>query len=234
VEKISIIVPTYNEKSNIEELVKLIFSLGIANLEIIVVDDNSPDGTGDLIEGLKSKYQNLEIIHRTKQRGYGLSCIDGFRKAINEKVDLILTMDADFSHDPKYLSELIKNAEKFDVVIESRYIEGGGINNWNFFRRILSKFGNLYARFILNMPIHDLTGGFRCYQRRVLESIIFDDLTSINYSFLTEIIYRVYKNGFKIKEIPIIFTERKLGKSKFNFKIFFEAFIKVLTLRFKK
>ncbi len=231
--KISIIIPTYNERSNIKELIKQIFSFNISDLNIIIVDDNSPDGTGGLVESIEETTR-LEIIHRIKKMGLGSAYIDGFKRALVLGADYIFEMDADFSHDPKYLPQFLEEVENYDLVLGSRYIEGGGIKNWNLGRRLISYLGNFYARLILNLSFQDLTGGFKCYKRKVIESINLEKLDSEGYVFQIETTYWAYKNGFKIKEIPIIFTERKLGKSKFNFKIFFEAFIKVLTLRFKK
>jgi dolichol-phosphate mannosyltransferase len=233
VTKISIIIPTYNERSNIKELIKQIFSFNISDLNIIIVDDNSPDGTGGLVESIEETTR-LEIIHRIKKMGLGSAYIDGFKRALVLGADYIFEMDADFSHDPKYLPQFLEEVENYDLVLGSRYIEGGGIKNWNLGRRLISYLGNFYARLILNLSFQDLTGGFKCYKRKVIESINLEKLDSEGYVFQIETTYWAYKNGFKIKEIPIIFTERKLGKSKFNFKIFFEAFIKVLTLRFKK
>jgi len=233
-EKIFIVIPTYKEKSNIEKLLKDIFDLKIENLHILVVDDNSPDGTGQLVEELKSKYKNLEIIHRPKKMGLGTAYVEGFKYALTNGADFIFEMDADFSHQPKSIKDFLSAIKDYDLVLGSRYVEGGRIVNWNIFRRLISRLGNIYAQIILSLPIKDLTGGFKCYRRQVLESINLDDLSSVGYNFQIETTYKVYKLGFKIKEIPIVFTERALGKSKFDFKIIFESFLKVIFLKFKK
>jgi dolichol-phosphate mannosyltransferase len=233
-EKIFIIIPTYNEKSNIEKLLEQVFGLDIENLHILVVDDNSPDGTGQLVESLKSKYSNLEILHRNEKSGLGRAYIAGFKYVLKKDSDLIFEMDADFSHHPKYIPEFLKAAENYDLVLGSRYIKGGGTENWNWLRKLISRFGNIYARLILGVPFKDLTGGFKCYRRKVLESINLDNLESVGYNFQIETTYHAWKKGFKITEIPIIFTERAEGKSKFDVKIIIESFWKVLKLKFKK
>lgn len=232
--KKTIIIPTYNEKANIEELLSQIFGLGIEDLSVLVVDDSSPDGTGELVESLKTKYPNLEVLHREKKEGLGRAYIAGFKYVLEKGADLILHLDADFSHNPDYILEFLKAINNYDLVLGSRYVKGGGVENWNWARRLISRFGNIYARLILGVPVHDLTGGFKCYRRAVLEKLDLDNLNSIGYCFLTETTYRAWQAGFKIKEIPIIFTERVGGKSKFNIKIILESFVKVLKLKIKK
>lgn len=231
--KIIIIIPTYNEKSNIERIIPIIFNLQINNLHILVVDDNSPDGTGEAVEKMKKQYPNLDILHREKKEGLGRAYVAGFKKALSDGADYIFEMDADFSHDPKYIPQFLEAIKDYDLVLGSRYCRGGGVENWNFVRKMVSRFGNIYARMVLGVPIRDLTGGFKCYRRKVLETIDLDSLESIGYNFQIEITYKAYKIGFKIKEIPIIFTERREGKSKFNVKIILESFWKVILLKCK-
>lgn len=234
VKKIFIVLPTYNEKENISELINELFTLNLPRLYILVVDDNSPDGTGEIVENLKLKYTNLQIIHRSEKKGLGTAYVEGFKKALSQGADLIFEMDADFSHKPEYILDFLESAREYDLVLGSRYVKGGKIENWKILRRLISRFGNIYAQVILGLPIKDLTGGFKCYHKRVLKDMDFDNLSSIGYNFQIETTYKSYKKGFKIKEIPIVFTERKLGESKFNFKIILESFFKVILLKIKK
>ena len=232
--KIYIVIPTYNERANIALLINQIFDLNINDLNILVVDDNSPDGTGLIVEDLKNKFNNLNILHRPQKAGLGAAYVAGFKEALSRGADYIFEMDADFSHDPKYLPEFLNNIKDFDLVLGSRYITGGGVDNWNLMRRLISRLGNIYARIILFLPYHDLTGGFKCYRREVLENIDLDNLNSLGYNFQIETTYKAYKMGFKICEVPIVFTERKSGQSKFNLGIIWESFFKVLQLRYDK
>ncbi len=226
-----IIIPTYNERGNIEKLLQEIFALEIENLLVLVVDDNSPDGTGELAEKLKTKFSGLEILHRQKKEGLGRAYIAGFKYALERGAAVILHLDADFSHDPKYIPEFFRQIENYDLVLGSRYTKGGGTKNWNLARRLISKSGNLYARIILGLPPKDVTGGFKCYRRDVLEKIDLDNLNSIGYCFMIETTYRAWRAGFKIKEVPIIFVERAAGKSKFDLGIILESFLKVIKLK---
>ena len=232
--KIYIIIPTYNEKNNIIQVLEKIFELNIEGLNVLVVDDNSPDGTGEIVDKLKQSNLKLAVLHRKEKAGLGRAYIAGFKEVLPRGADYIFEMDADLSHDPKYIPEFLKAIKEYDLVLGSRYIKAGGVSNWNLSRRLISRFGNIYARFILGLPYRDLTGGFKCYQRRVLEKIDLDNLNSVGYNFQIETTYQAHQAGFKIAEIPIIFTERAEGKSKFNGKIIFESFYKVLILRFKK
>ncbi|MAG44276.1 dolichyl-phosphate beta-D-mannosyltransferase [bacterium] len=231
--KIYIIIPTYNERGNIAKLLPQIFELGIKNLTVLVVDDNSPDGTGQLVEELKKENSQIDILHRSEKLGLGKAYIAGFKEALAKEADYIFEMDADLSHDPKYIPQILQAADKYDLILGSRYIKDGGVSNWNLSRRLISRFGNIYARIILGLPYADLTGGFKCYRRKVLNKIGLNDFSSVGYNFQIETTYKAHKLGFKIKEIPIIFTERAQGKSKFNIKIILESFWKVLQLRLK-
>jgi len=233
-EKIFIIIPTYNEKENLKKLLPQIFDLKIENLSILIVDDNSPDGTGQLVEELKINNSNLDILHRQQKSGLGRAYVAGFKEALSRGADYIFEMDADLSHDPKYLAAFLEAIKGADLVLGSRYIKGGGVSNWNLLRRLISRFGNIYARTVLWLPLHDLTGGFKCYRRQVLEKMGLDELSSVGYNFQIETTYKAHKLGFKIVETPIIFTERAEGESKFSPKIMLESFWRVLLLRFKK
>ncbi|MDP3764541.1 MAG: polyprenol monophosphomannose synthase [bacterium] len=232
--KIVVVIPTYNEKDSIARLVKQIFGLGLPDLKMLVVDDNSPDGTGELVEELKLKYP-ISIIHRSKKRGLGTAYAVAFKFILGqkEKPDYIVQMDADLSHNPKNILDFLNKIGEYNVILGSRYIKGGGIENWDLLRQLVSRFGNIYARLVLGLPYKDLTGGFKCWQREVLEKINLDSLSSTGYNFQIETTYKAHKLGYKICEVPIVFIERKTGTSKFNLNIIWESFIKVLWLRLK-
>lgn len=232
--KTYLVIPTYNERGNIEKLVEKIFALDIADLYVLVVDDNSPDQTGELVKTLQQRFTNLELLSRQTKDGLGRAYLAGFDYALKAGADYIFEMDADLSHDPKYIPDFLRAIVKADLVLGSRYIAGGGVTNWNWSRRLISRFGNVYARAVLGLPYHDLTGGFKCYRRAVLEKIGLNDFSSVGYNFQIETTYKVHLAGFKIVETPIIFTERAEGKSKFSFKIIIESFWKVLKLRNQK
>jgi len=229
-----LVIPTYNERGNIEKLLNQVFALNIEGLNVLIVDDNSPDGTGIFVDELKKTNPSLDVIHRKEKQGLGKAYVSGFQQALNRGAEYILQMDADLSHDPKYLPDFLNKIKEADVVLGSRYIKGGGVKNWNWFRRQISRFGNIYARFILGLPYKDLTGGFKCHRRVVLEKIGLDGVSSVGYNFQIEMSYKTYLAGFKIVETPIIFTERAEGKSKFDIKIMIESFWKVFLLRFRK
>ena len=229
-----IILPTYNESKNIGELISRIFALSVPGLQILVVDDGSPDGTGQLVEKLKENEPRLHVLHRHEKQGLGPAYLAGFRYCLDQGADFLFEMDADFSHDPKYIPVMLETAKQYDLVLGSRYIPGGGVKNWNLSRRLISQFGNIFARTILFSSVKDMTGGFKCFNRRVLGSLDLNNIESLGYNFQIEMTYKVLKQGFTIKEVPIIFTERKGGKSKFNLGIVLESFIKVFQLRFKK
>jgi len=230
--KIAVIIPTYNEKGNIAKLIPKIFSLNISGLEAVVVDDNSPDGTGEVVENMGKLDSRIHVIHRSRKMGLGTAYMEGFKYALQNGSEYIFEMDADFSHNPVFIPVFLRNIKNCDLVLGSRYISRGGIENWDFLRRFVSRAGNLYARAVLNLSICDLTTGFKCYRRVVVEDLVNRKVGSIGYVFQIETTYRAYQSGFKIKEIPIVFTERRLGSSKFDFKIIWESFWKVLKLRF--
>lgn len=230
-----IILPTYNEKENVESIVQEIFKQNIADLGIIIVDDNSPDGTGKIADELTKNDSRISVIHRTQKMGLGTAYVQGFKKVlVDSEAQYIFEMDADFSHSPKYLPRFLEAAQDNDLVLGSRYIPGGGVSNWGLLRRAISWFANFTVRVILGVPIKDLTGGYKCFRRRVLERINLDNVESNGYNFQIEISYKVFKQGFGIKEIPIIFEERRGGRSKFHLGIVLESLRKVLKLKFSK
>ena len=225
-----VILPTYNEKENIEKLVREILAQNLS-LDILVVDDNSPDGTGQLVEDLRKNGPQLFVLHREKKEGLGRAYIAGFKWALEYNYDFIFEMDADFSHQPKYLKDFLQAINDCDLVIGSRYIKNGGTQGWGKIREFISRFGCFYAKMILELKVKDLTGGFKCYRRQVLESIDLNKIKSNGYMFQIEMTYKAIKKGFKIKEIPFIFQERARGRSKFNKKIIWEAIINCWRLR---
>jgi len=235
--KTVIVIPTYNERENLGRLVAEIFSLAISDLSVLVVDDNSPDGTGNVAEELAKRFP-VTVLHRARKEGLGVAYCDAFRHLLSMpselSPDLIFEMDADLSHNPKDVPRFIDAIQTADVVLGSRYVSGGSIENWNVVRRMVSRFGNLYARIVLGLPYRDLTGGYKLFRSRVLKEIGISTLSSLGYNFQIETTYRAHQKGFKVHEIPIVFSERTTGKSKFNLAIFLESFWKVLALRFRR
>lgn len=229
--KTLIIIPTYNEIENIENLVSAIYGQ-VPEASILVVDDNSPDGTAALVEKLQKNDPRIHLIKRPGKMGLGTAYIAGFKYALERDFEYIFEMDADFSHDPVYLPRFLEAAKDFDLVLGSRYVPGGGVENWPWRRKMISIGGSLYSRMILGVPYKDLTGGFKCFRRGTLEALPLDEVHSEGYSFQIEMTYRAHKKGFTIREIPIIFKDRKGGKSKMSWAIFFEAFYRVWQIRF--
>ena len=228
---ILIIIATYNEADNIGFLIKEIFS-NRNDADILVIDDNSPDGTTKIVERMQETYSVINLIKRSAKLGYGSACQEGFNWALKYKnYKYIFTMDADFSHHPKYINDILEGIEEKSIVIGSRYIEGGGVKNWGIHRKILSRGANLYSRFILNIPVSDCTSGFRCYTREVIEKVNLNAMTSDGYSFLEEMLYICKLQGASIGEVPIVFEDRQYGKSKINKKEIFKAVIKIPQLR---
>jgi len=224
-----IIIPTYNEKENIEKLIEEIRKLD-RDFHILIIDDNSPDGTGRIADGLAQKYSEIFVIHRQCKLGLGTAYITGFKYALKNNYDFIFTMDADFSHQPKYLIDLQEKAKEYDLVIGSRYIKDGRINNWPLHRLILSRGANIYVRMVTGLPIFDSTGGFSCYRKESLEKIDLDTITSDGYAFQIEIKYRLWKKGFSFKEVPVTFIDRTRGISKISKRIIFQALFLVWKL----
>ncbi len=226
-----VIIPTYNERENLSPITQAVLAAD-ERVDILVVDDNSPDGTGQLADALAAEQPRLRVLHREKKEGLGRAYLHAFRWALESGYQFIIEMDADFSHDPKYLPRLIDEAQRgADVVLGSRYVEGGGTVNWGLGRRVVSRGGSLYARTILGLPTRDLTGGFKCFRRRVLETLPLHEVKSTGYAFQIELTYRAIKQGFSVKEIPIVFEDRRVGQSKMSRKIFLEALTMVWKLR---
>lgn len=229
-----VIIPTFKEKENIEAIIKSISSLKIP-FDILIIDDNSPDGTADIVKKLQPSYQNLHLINRSGKLGLGTAYIAGFKWALQRNYDYVYEMDADFSHDPNDLIRLYKacHEDRADVVIGSRYISGVNVVNWPLSRVLMSYVASIYVRIITGMKIMDTTAGFICYRKEVLESIRPEHIKSIGYGFQIEMKFTAWKMGYKIVEIPIIFTDRKLGASKMSGGIFNEAMWGILMMKFR-
>ncbi len=227
-----ICIPTYNENENIKELIQDINSLNLP-FDILIIDDNSPDGTALSVKELQNRHKNLHLIKRAEKQGLASAYQAGFKFALDNAYSFIGGMDADFSHSPQYLNNIYNliTTQKYDVIIGSRYIEGGGTKNWGIGRKIISKFGNKYAKTILGSNIYDMTGGFNFLSANVLTSIHYEKMMSEGYSFLIELKYRATKKNFKIIEFPIIFEDRRVGQTKMSKKIAFEALYMVPYLR---
>jgi dolichol-phosphate mannosyltransferase len=234
-EQVWVVIPTYNEAANIEGIV----GAAAAELErvapdahrILIVDDNSPDGTGQIADRLAADRPQVEVLHRAEKTGLGHAYLAGFARALSGGADLVIEMDADFSHDPRYLGPLLDAAKEADLVLGSRYVEGGGVEDWGLLRRLISRGGGFYARKILGVQIHDLTGGFKCIHRRVLETIQLETIRAEGYVFQIEVTYRALRAGFRVKEIPIVFKDRSVGSSKMSSRIAAEAMWAVPFLR---
>ena len=229
--RIITVIPTYNEAVNLPQLVTALFALPV-DIHVLVVDDNSPDGTGKIADELADRDNRVRVIHRVGKLGLRSAYLDGFRRVLDEGGDAILQMDADFSHDPKKIPEMIHKLDSCDLVLGSRYIPGGSVDNhWPLWRRSLSAFGNAYARTILNLPQQDVTTGFRLWRRETLLSLPFDRIQSNGYIFLVEMAYLAHCLEFKIGEVPIYFADRQWGKSKMSLKIQAEAAFRIWSVR---
>jgi dolichol-phosphate mannosyltransferase len=220
--------PTYNERENLEAMLR---ALGDKGVRVLVVDDNSPDGTGKLADRLAAQLDYVDVLHRERKEGLGPAYLAGFRRALADGAELVLEMDCDFSHDPNDVPRLIAAATDADLVLGSRYVEGGGVRNWGLLRRFVSAGGSWYARVLLGAHVRDLTGGFKCYRRAVLERIDLDAIESKGYAFQIETAYRALRAGFHVVEIPITFVDREAGGSKMSKAIVAEAIWKVPALR---
>ena len=229
--KTLIIIPTYNERENIKKLIPEIKKID-KSLHILVIDDASKDGTATVVKNLMKRDKTINLIQRDGKYGLGTAYVAGFKYAIKNKYDYIFEMDADFSHDPKYINDFLKNIKNYDLVIGSRYLNGISVVNWPLRRLMLSKFATFYVHFITGLPLTDATSGFKCYRRKVLEAIDLDSIHSDGYAFQIEMHYKVWKKGFRIKEIPIIFVDRDTGASKMSKDIVFEAIWVVWKLKF--
>ncbi len=226
---VRVIIPTYNEKDNIVELVRQILALRI-NAKVIIVDDNSPDGTGQIADQLAKEDVRVSVIHRAGKLGLGTAYIAGFKKGLLENADRLITMDADFSHDPAYIPALVALADHYHITIGSRYIPEGGVVNWEWQRRFLSWSANTFARTTLGLKANDCTAGFRCYHREVLQNIDLDRIFSNGYSFLVEMLYKCQRRGYQVGEIPIIFANRERGQSKISQREIYKAMYTVIRL----
>jgi dolichol-phosphate mannosyltransferase len=226
------VIPTYNEKENLELIVNAVLAVD-PEVEVLVVDDNSPDGTGRIADGMAAANPRVHVLHRAGKEGLGPAYRAGFRRAMEIGADLIVQMDADFSHPPDALPRFFELAQDYDVVLGSRYSDGITVVNWPMGRLMLSYFGNVYASFVLGgLPIHDATGGFKCWRREALSSLPLDDIRTTGYGFQIEMSFRAWRMGFRLVETPIIFTDRKLGTSKMHLSIALEALLVVWRLRF--
>jgi dolichol-phosphate mannosyltransferase len=228
--RVTVCLPTYNERENLEPMVR---ALGEQDVSVLVIDDSSPDGTGELADRLAAELDHVHVLHRERKEGLGPAYLAGFRHALAGGAELILEMDADFSHDPNDVPRLIERASEADIVLGSRYVEGGSIRNWGRLRRFVSAGGSAYARRVLGVHVRDLTGGFKCFRREALETIDLDAITSRGYAFQIETTYRALRAGFRVIEVPIAFVDRERGGSKMSRRIVLEAIWRVPMLRLR-
>jgi dolichol-phosphate mannosyltransferase len=229
-----VVIPTYNERANLATLVPIVLSLG-SNYSVVVVDDNSPDGTGDAADAMaRANPRRVVVLHRPAKRGIGPAYLAGFRQALAATPDLIATMDADHSHDPADLPRLVAATANAELVLGSRYVPGGSTRGWPRYRRLISRFGGLYARLVLGVAVNDLTGGFKVYRRPALAALDLDRIRSDGYVFQIETTYRTLRRGGRVVEVPITFVDRVAGKSKLSRRIVVEAFLMVWKLRFER
>jgi dolichol-phosphate mannosyltransferase len=228
-----LVLPTYNEAENLDRFVRAVLAAA-PELHILVVDDSSPDGTGDIADGLAAELPGVEVLHRAAKEGLGRAYLAGFERALASGADLVLEMDADFSHDPADLPRLLAAAEDADLVLGSRYVPGGGVRDWGLLRRLVSRGGSWYARTILGVPVRDLTGGFKCFRREVLDGLDLEAVHADGYGFQIELTYRAIQAGFTVKEVPIVFRDREAGSSKMTARIAIEAVWKVPALKLRR
>ncbi|MGB7339230.1 MAG: polyprenol monophosphomannose synthase [Phototrophicaceae bacterium] len=235
-QKVMIVIPTYNEKQNMPRIVEALFALNIEGVNILIVDDNSPDGTGQLADALREQYDHrLHILHRTEKNGLGPAYIAGFKEAIKLGAEVIIQMDADFSHQPKYIPQLLDKIKEYDLVLGSRFVEGGSVDDkWSAYRKLLSWWANrIYTPTILGMPIYDATGGFKAWRRETLIGMGIDRIQSNGYVFQVEMNYVAYKLGYQLSEIPIHFPDRQIGTSKMDSSVALEAAMRVWDLLYR-
>ena len=226
-----ICLPTYNEAENLEPMVRALRALDLDDLHVLVIDDNSPDGTGEIADRLAEGDDHVHVLHRAEKQGLGPAYLAGFGRALDLGAERIFEMDCDFSHDPSDVPRLAAAADEADLVLGSRYVQGGGTRNWGVVRRFISRGGSLYAQILLQLAVRDLTGGFKCYRRQVLERIDLNAISSLGYAFQIETTYRALRAGFKVVEVPITFSDREVGGSKMSRAIVLEAVWKVPVLR---
>jgi dolichol-phosphate mannosyltransferase len=231
-----LVLPTYNEAENIEAVIRAalphLASTGLPH-RVLVVDDGSPDGTGAIADRLAGELEPVEVLHRDRKEGIGPAYLAGFAYALGAGAELLLEMDSDFSHDPSDIPRLVAASAEADLVLGSRYVDGGGVTDWGFARRLISRAGSLYARLLLGVPVKDLTGGYKCFRREVLETLDLGSVGTDGYGFQIEMTYRSIRAGFRVREVPILFRERRVGASKMSTRIALEAFWKVPVLRFR-
>jgi dolichol-phosphate mannosyltransferase len=228
--KAVVCLPTYNERENLERMIEALADKGVS---VLVIDDNSPDGTGELADRLAAAHDHVEVLHRPRKEGLGPAYLAGFHHALEQGAELVLEMDADFSHDPADVPRLIAAASEADLVLGSRYVEGGAVGDWGSVRRFVSRGGSWYARVLLGVSVRDMTCGFRCYRRVVLETLDLDAIASQGYVFQIESTYRTLRAGFRVVEVPITFVDRVHGGSKMSRRIVLEAIWKVPVLRLR-
>ncbi|HYK06225.1 MAG TPA: polyprenol monophosphomannose synthase [Gaiellaceae bacterium] len=229
--RVCVCLPTYNERENLEPMLRALAGVLAPDDRVLVIDDNSPDGTGELADRLATELGFVDVLHRPRKEGLGPAYLAGFRRALDAGAELVVEIDCDFSHDPNDVPRLIAAAEDADLVLGSRYVPGGGVENWGLIRRAISYGGSLYARIVLGLSVRDLTGGFKCIRRAVLEAIPLDEVRSRGYAFQIELTYRAIRKGFRVQEVPIRFTDRVVGGSKMSRAIVLEAIWKVPLLR---
>lgn len=231
-QKSVVLLPTYNEADNLERIVSAI--LAAAPVDVLILDDNSPDGTGALADALAAASARVQVVHRAEKRGLGRAYLDGFRRSLQLGYQRIIQMDADFSHSPDILPVMLEASQSHDVVLGSRWVEGGGTENWPWYRRAISLGGSLYARTLLGVNVRDLTGGYKCFRREVLETLDFSQIDATGYAFQIEVTYQAIRRGFDVIEVPIVFKERAQGVSKMSHRIVVEAMLRVPAMRFRR
>ena len=228
--------PTYNERENLEPMVEAlarVFATLERPAELLVIDDGSPDGTGEIAEQLAATHDWVDVMHRPKKEGLGPAYLAGFAHALSRGAELVVEMDCDFSHEPSDVARLVEASESADLVLGSRYVEGGGIRNWSLLRRAVSRSGCLYAQLVLGLGVRDLTGGFKCFRREVLEALPLERVHTRGYAFQVEMTYRALRRGFRVREVPIVFTDRTAGGSKMSYAIVGEAVWKLPAIRIR-
>jgi dolichol-phosphate mannosyltransferase len=231
VPRVTVCLPTYNESDNLERMLNALREVLPPEGVVLVIDDASPDGTGRLADELATRLPNISVLHRKRKEGLGPAYVAGFRRALADGAELVLEIDCDFSHDPNDVPRLLAAAENADLVLGSRYVEGGGVRNWGLARRVISAGGSWYARIVLGVRVRDLTGGFKCYRRAVLETIPLERISAKGYAFQIETTYRAQRAGFRVVEVPITFVDREVGRSKMSKTIVLEAVWRVPLLR---
>jgi dolichol-phosphate mannosyltransferase len=231
-EKILVIIPTYNEMENIDKIIRQVIMTG-ASIDILIIDDNSPDGTAEHVKKMQQEFNNIQLIERAGKMGLGTAYVAGFKYALQNGYDYIFEMDADFSHDPNEIPNFLTAIKEADLIIGSRYIKGVNVVNWPLSRLLLSYFANRYTSFVTGLPVRDSTSGFKCFRRQVLASLNLENVHSGGYSFQIEMNFKAWKKGFRLKEIPIIFIDRAVGKSKMSKQIIREAVFMVWKLKIR-